>query len=246
MRSVFRLPREFQLVDPSEWTSEQGSKVDYIYGREFLRGEIVGGLIKILLPENIRIANTSTHQHCPQNFYKDEVVRALGPINDAYDTHYYILLDGTRNVQEVATCDECQKTLTVKGVGESGSKGEKGDYGIGGKGQKGEQGGTGPSGPKGIKGSVGDDGDKGSTGADGAAGDKGSKGSTGSGGAAGQKGSAGDDGAKGSKGNKGDWLDWNDTQQSIKIGGVTFGPRLIGVCQNGTYKYIYVFASDPQ
>jgi hypothetical protein len=44
----------------------------------------------------------------------------------------------------------------------------------------------------------------------------------------------------------GESIEWNGTQHSVRIDGVTFGPRLIGVCKDGEYKYIYVFASDPE
>ena len=121
--------------------------------------------------------------------------------------------------------DKCDKTEIQSSTGQTGLKGEKGDTGFGSVGQKGQKG------------------QKGEDGQDGATGDTGGTGSTGG---AGQKGQKGETGSSGAQGAAGDNIDWNSTQQSIYIGSIRFGPRLIGVCKDGEYKYIYVFASDPQ
>lgn len=123
------------------------------------------------------------------------------------------------NGRTVQKKDKCDKTEVQSSTGQTGLKGEKGDTGFGSVGQKGEQG------------------------QGGATGDTGGAGSTGG---AGQKGQKGETGSSGAQGAAGDNIDWNSTQQSIYIGSIRFGPRLIGVCKDGEYKYIYVFASDPQ
>ena len=72
-------------------------------------------------------------------------------------------------------------------------------------------------------------------------GPKGQKGDTGFGGD-GEKGEPGESGT-GTKGEPGENIDWNNaSQNSISIGGVTFGPRLIGVCKNGEYKYTFTYS----
>ena len=246
-RTILRTPTEFILL--ADAAPVIGGQITYLQGRQYINGSVTGSKIKILLPSNLQISNTTTHEHCPTQYAENDIVQAVGPISDSYGKHYYVLIDGTKIVQRVE--DECAsfKISTQTSQGSSGEKGEKGDFGFGDKGDKGDAGdvgASGSSGSKGQKGAAGDQGDKGSKGEEGdkgGVGDKGSKGSTGD---VGEKGSAGDAGTAGSKGAPGENIDWNSTQQSIRIGGVTFGPRLIGVCQNGTYKYIYVFASDPQ
>ena len=126
------------------------------------------------------------------------------------------------NGRTVQKKDKCDKTEVQSSTGQTGLKGEKGDTGFGSVGQKGQ---------------------KGEQGQGGATGDTGGAGSTGG---AGQKGQKGETGSSGAQGAAGDNIDWNSTQQSIYIGSIRFGPRLIGVCKDGEYKYIYVFASDPQ
>lgn len=243
-RTILRTPTEFILLaDPAPVV---GTAITYLQGVQYINGSTHGGKIKILLPSNLQIANNETHEHCPTQYAENDIVQAVGPMTDSYGTHYYVLIDGTKTVQRVE--DECAsfKISAQASQGSSGEKGEKGDFGVGDKGPAGDAGSSGGAGSKGQKGAAGEQGDKGGVGSDGAKGSAGAKGSKGSVGEQGQKGNAGTSGSAGSKGQPGENIDWNSTQESIKIGGVTFGPRLIGVCQNGTYKYIYVFASDPQ
>jgi len=235
-------------------------RITHLWGEPELHGVVVSSTVRINLPENLKISDPSTHEHCPELLSKR--VSAIGPdLNGEY-----LLVDGSFTVELKA--DNCvrYRTFTESSTGPVGSKGEKGNSGTGTSGDKGEQGekgekgvggDTGPTGAsgtggsKGQPGSQGEAGEKGGEGGSGSSGSKGSQGSSGEAGSKGEQGSpgnsgeTGDAGAAGSKGSKGEGLDWNDTQQSILIGGTKFGPRLIGVCQNGTYKYVYVFASDP-
>lgn len=187
-----------------------------IEGYQTSFGQRMSSSITIKLPGSLIITDTDTYKHCPA-LEEGALVMAIGPIGGEYK-----LINSGITVQKISNGCENFKIETQSASGETGPKGQKGDTGFGGKGEKGEKGAKGQKGQEG-------EGD----------GDKGAKGSKG------EQGQKGNGGAVGSVGANGDPIDWNDTQHSIKIGGITFGPRLIGVCKNGEYKYIYVFASDP-
>tara|TARA_Y100000310_G_scaffold297296_1_gene330176 strand:- start:33 stop:755 length:723 start_codon:yes stop_codon:yes gene_type:complete len=117
-------------------------------------------------------------------------------------------------------------------------------------------GGVGPPGISGIAadGEHGDKGEKGQVGAPGDAGQPGQKGPKGNKGADGQKGYKGDDGEKGGGGDVGQpGVDGEDgdpvdlgSGAIVIVDGVTYGARLIGVCVDGGWEYVYIFASTPQ
>ena len=249
------------MFEVSKVPIDADGRITHLWGNPTVQGVVVSSTVRVNLPNNLQITNTDTHEHCPA-FINDGVgrmVAAIGPDSSGE----YLLVDGSVTVELKTDNCETHRIFTESSVGPVGPKGESGTSGtgvsggkgeIGEKGEVGETGSTGGSGGKGEKGSGGDAGDKGSQGSSGSTGGAGSKGEQGSLGEDGEKGSLGEsgeggdkgsEGSAGSKGSKGEGLDWNDTQQSILIGGTKFGPRLIGVCQNGTYKYVYVFASDP-
>lgn len=219
-------------------------------------GQRIGSSVRINLPSNLQITNSDTQEWCPSTFLIGDFVSAIGPDMNGE----YVLIDGAKTVELKTLSCQKYKTETQSSTGPAGEKGEKGNSGTGSAGEKGD---VGEKGESGEKGSVGSQGSKGQPGEKGEGGDEGPKGGVGSTGGTGPKGEIGIDGSQGDqgdtgntgnagskgepgeKGSKGEGLDWNDTQQSILIGGTKFGPRLIGVCQNGTYKYVYVFASDP-
>ena len=213
-------------------------------------GQRIGSSVRINLPSNLQITNSDTQEWCPSTFSIGDFVSAIGPDMNGE----YVLIDGAKTVELKTLSCQKYKTETQSSTGPAGEKGEKGNSGTGSAGEKGdvgEKGAVGSQGSKGQpgeKGEGGDEGPKGGVGSTGGTGPKGEIGSDGSQGDQGDTGATGNTGSKGEpgeKGSKGEGLDWNDTQQSILIGGTKFGPRLIGVCQNGTYKYVYVFASDP-
>lgn len=227
-------------------------RITFIYGNPVKQDIVVSSTVRINLPKNLQIDAPSTHEHCPA-FEIGEMVSAIGPdLNGEY-----ILVEGARTVE--LKSDNCitHRTFTESSTGPAGPTGQKGDGGTGISGLKGEDG---ELGEKGAKGTDGDSGAPGAPGGPGGPGPDGPPGPPGPPGGSspagppgppgdpaddGEKGAKGEDGTIGSKGDPGEGLDWNDTQQSILIAGTKFGPRLIGVCQNGTYRYVYVFASDP-
>tara|TARA_Y100000310_G_C20622170_1_gene783969 strand:+ start:600 stop:1313 length:714 start_codon:yes stop_codon:yes gene_type:complete len=202
---------------------------------------------KLYFPDNLINSDVSKYKHCPE-FEEGERVVGLGPLMDDSGSVFYMFIGGRLLVPISTDCTIGDLIITEVqdgSAGASGSRGEDGTIGFLGAGAKGQVGATGNPGDRGSKGAPGESitGDKGSKGSSGEAGEAGAKGATGATGTAGDKGGDGD---KGAKGDEGDPLDWNSTQESILIGGTKFGPRLIGVCRNGTYEYVYVFASDPQ
>ena len=218
----------------------EGSSITYFMAYGIKNSNQNTSSFKINLPTNLQIANSSTHEHCP-GFAVGDIVSAIGP--DA--SSEYILIDGSSTVE--LKSDNCvsYRTNTESSTGPVGPQGQKGDSGVGITGPQGDKGEVGATGLPGESGGGGGTGPTGPPGPSGPAGSPGSPGPAGSPGSPGNDGEKGQPGTTGSKGQKGEGLDWNDTQQSILIGGTKFGPRLIGVCQNGTYKYVYVFASDP-
>ena len=262
--TITNLP-QFKVVE----VPIEDSSTTWLNAYPVKQGVRVGSNGRVNLPINLQISDTSTYEHCPA-FDIDEdrlinpyLISAIGPdLNGEY-----ILIDGSRTVEKKTNnCEthviEVQSSVGGTGPkgekgncgGEAGQKGEEGDpaTGEGSKGEPGEKGVKGLKGNPGAKGGIGDIGDKGLQGPIGDGGPKGSKGDQGPPGNLGPKGVEGDmgdqgpKGGEGIKGAKGDIVDFNGPpQESIKIAGETFGPRLIGVCQNGTYKYVYIFASDP-
>ena len=196
---------------------KENGAVYSVQGHEIFHGHQVGSSTTLLLPGTSIITDSETYQHCPE--LKEGVI--LYAVKTEGGLHKIISPSFTVQKKTVG-CDGA-KIEIQSSVGEAGPKGQKGDSGFGADGDKGE------------KGSVGD---KGETGEKGSKGQKGTKG---------EEGNKGSVGGAGSKGANGDNIDWNQAgQNSIEIGGITFGPRLIGVCKDGEYKYVYVFGSDPQ
>jgi hypothetical protein len=222
------------MFEVSKVPIDADNRITHLWGNPTMQGVVVSSTVRVNLPNNLQITNADTHEHCPA-FINDGIGRMVAAIGPDLNGEY-LLVDGSVTVELKTDNCETHRIFTESSVGAVGPKGESGTGGTGASGEKGE---VGEKGGKGSAGSTGGAGSKGQPGSKGGDGDKGSLGESGEGGDKGSEGSAG------SKGSKGEGLDWNDTQQSILIGGTKFGPRLIGVCQNGTYRYVYVFASDP-
>ena len=175
------------------------------------------------------VVTDDSKQTCCPSYYPGAVVWAAW---DPQQEYWIDLNADARRMVEHTDCNEFPDHL-VAAAGTSassaaalaaGNKGQKGDSGVGTKGDPGEKGTKGDPGPKGDKGP---DGDKGSKGTKGLKGQKGRK------------------GIKGSKGPKGQTVDLA-TSAVVSVDGVEFGARLTGICVNGEWKYVYVFASIPQ
>jgi hypothetical protein len=178
------------------------------------------------------ISDDSKQTLCP-NFYQGAIVwAAWDPTNE-----YWVDLNvDARRMVEHTDCNEFPDKLVANAGGTSsggsaaaaaltaGNKGEKGDSGVGSKGDKGDKGDKGNKGNKGDKGLKGDKGNKGQKG---------------------QKGLKGQKGQKGIRGEKGKIVDLADSPV-VSVDGIEFGARLTGICVNGEWKYVYVFASIPQ
>jgi len=171
------------------------------------------------------VTDDSKQTLCP-NFYENAIIWAAW---DPVKKYWIDLNVDARRMVEHTDCNEFpDKLVAAAGTGAAaasnltaGNKGEKGASGLG---TQGEEGDKGTIGSQGTKGGQGDQGAKGSQGI---------------------QGDEGDQGSKGNKGNKGENVDLSSSPV-VKVDGVEFGARLMGICVNGEWKYVYVFASTPE
>ena len=200
---------------------------DYVYGDAVdLQGAIQVKGQRIEKPPNAIVIN-NTEKVCPAYGIGDKIY-AVSQNGGA--TWIDINIDA-RQAEDYgetppATCSSLRPNVLKAEYSAAGIKGQKGETGVTAKGEKGEEG---------DKASTSDKGEKGTTPC--SAGDKGAQGDDGDAGPDGK-------GAAGAPGATGDDVDLGDSPV-VQVDNVDFGARLIGVCRNGEWKYVYIFASDP-